>query len=302
MRFPTLQLWSWLLAFCLLSPMDTVAADARSEAQRCGTVVSLSTRPDSSTRYSWMPGPTAALTAADGALAMPRVAVVLLIGGGGTLDLDTTSGCPRHLKGNILVRSAPLFQAAGVATVLVDAPSDWAIPPDGLAGFRIQAQHAADMGQVIADVRARTGATAVWLVGHSRGSLSAANAAARLRGPSAPDGVVLVSPMLQGEPSKRKPWVAQTLADTDLKAFKGALLLLGHAADNCPRSLPAHLDAAVQGAQASHLEVVRMEGGPRSVGRAPSLSACEVHEPHDFVEQEADFAQGVLRFIRGGRF
>jgi hypothetical protein len=34
---------------------------------------------------------------------------------------------------------------------------------------------------------------AVWLVGTSRGSISALNAAARLSGPSAPDGIVLTS-------------------------------------------------------------------------------------------------------------
>ncbi|MES2950981.1 MAG: alpha/beta hydrolase [Pseudomonadota bacterium] len=261
----------------------------------CATVATVHTRSNSATRYSWVPG-----RPVEGASSGGSVAFILLIGGGGTLDLDD-AGCPRRLKGNILVRTAPLLQAAGIATALVDAPSDWS-SGEGLAGFRMQPEHAADLARVIADVRTRSGATAVWVMGHSRGSLSAANAAARLSGAHAPDGVVLVSAMLQGETSKRKPWVSQTIFATELKAFKGALLLVGHAADNCERSLPERLDAAVQGSQAARQQVVRMVGGPRSTGRAPSLSTCEVHEAHDFVDQDAEFAQGVLRFVGGGRF
>jgi pimeloyl-ACP methyl ester carboxylesterase len=260
----------------------------------CGTVVHMeSLHGSGTTRYSWMPG--RATDAGDSAIAL-----ILLIGGGGTLDLDD-AGCPQRLNHNILVRSAPLFQAAGMSTVLVDAPANWSTG-DGLAGFRMQGGHAQDLGQVIADVRIRTGATAVWVVGHSRGTLSAANAAARLSGSSAPDGVVLASAMLWGEVSKRKPWVAQTVLDADLTVYRGAILMVGHAADNCARSPPQRMDAAVQGANASRLQVVRVTGGPRSPGRAADLSSCEVGQAHDFVDQDRVFVDGVVRFVRGGRF
>jgi hypothetical protein len=33
-----------------------------------------------------------------------------------------------------------------------------------------------------------------------------------------------------------------------------------------------------------------------------NLAACEVREPHDFVDQEAEVAAGTIRFIRGGSF
>jgi pimeloyl-ACP methyl ester carboxylesterase len=249
------------------------------------------TRTASVTRYSWLPGATPEPTG---------VAVLLLVGGGGTLDLDS-AGCPQRLKHNILVRTAPLLRAAGVTTALVDAPSDWR-GDDGLAGFRLDAAHAADLGQVVADLRRRSGARAVWLIGHSRGSLSAANAAGRLTGAQAPEGVVLASPMLYGEPSKRRPWVAQTLRDTDVLAYGGALLLVGHAADNCPRSLSEGLEALAQGAGAARVQVARVTGGPQPEGRSPSLAACEVGQAHDFVDQDRIFVEGVLRFIQGGRF
>ena len=284
----------WLVgaSACALAQTDRGA-----DVPACGTVVDLSVRNGAQLRYSWVAGQPLTDSAGKPTAA---VAAILLVGGGGWVDIDQ-AGCPQRLKGNILVRTAPRLRAAGVTTVLVDAPSDWP-GDDGLAGFRIQAPHAADLGRVVADIRARTGARTVWLIGHSRGSLSAANAAARLSGTEAPDGVVLASAMLVGENSKRKPWVAQTVFDTDIKNFRGALLLVGHAADNCVRSVPEQMDAVLAGANAARAQAVRVTGGPRPAGRAPSLSACEVHEPHDFVEQDGLFADGVLRFIQGGRF
>jgi hypothetical protein len=52
-----------------------------------------------------------------------RVALILLIGGGGGIDLDE-KGCPRELSRNVLMRMRPAFHRAGFATALVDAPSD----------------------------------------------------------------------------------------------------------------------------------------------------------------------------------
>lgn len=296
-----MKLRAWALGLCLVSAGAARAANPAADAAiatvtalaHCGAVVSLATHGNSTTRYSWLPGQKLADLATG-------VALVLLVGGPGTLDLDD-KGCPRHLNANILVRSAPLWRAAGLATVLVDAPSDWS-GEDGLAGFRIDAAHAQDLARVMQDVRKRTGAQRVWLIGHSRGSLSAANAAARLRDADAPDGVVLASPMLSGEGARRKPWATQTVQATGIQDFTGALLVLGHAADNCTRSLPSLLDAATQGAKAARVQVARLTGGPRSVGRAASLNACEVHEAHDFVDQDAEFAAGVLRFVLGQRF
>jgi len=284
-----------LVAACLLTAMGTVWMQlaAAQATEPCGTVVRIDTHAGSSTRYSWVPGRVQEGQA-------DSIAVILLVGGGGAVDIDD-AGCPRRLNANILVRTAPLLQAAGVATVLVDAPSDWR-GGDGLAGFRMASEHAKDIGLVIQDVRQRTGASAVWVIGHSRGSLSAANAAAHLAGPNAPDGTVLVSAMLVGEASGRKPWAAQTVFGAGLQTYRGALLVLGQAADNCTRSPAERMDALAPGAQASRLQVARVTGGPRSVGRASSLAGCEVHEAHDFVDQDEVFAQGVLRFMRGGRF
>ena len=151
-------------AFAILFALVACMAAAPA-SERCGEVVVLDTQDRHTLRYTFAP-PT-------GAQASEGVALVLLAGGAGHVDLDA-QGCAQKLKGNSLVRSAPLFNAAGFATAVVDAPSDFQ-GEDGLAGFRTDPRHAKELGQVIADLRARTRGS-VWVVGTSRGAISAANA------------------------------------------------------------------------------------------------------------------------------
>lgn len=257
----------------------------------CGEVVTIETHDRSTTRYAFVPAPKAHAHGGP-------ITLALLAGGPGHVDLDEM-GCPRALKGNSLVRSIPIFGAAGFATALIDAPSDHH-GEDGLGGFRIATGHAQDLGRVIADLRARTQG-AVWLVGTSRGSISAANAAARLAGPSAPDGIVLTSALMSGQSAARKGWVAQSVFDVPLEAIRMPVLVVGHAADACIRS-PANrmgeISARTNGARE---QVVAVTGGPGRPG-PPGIGACEGRSPHGFIGQEAEVSAGIARFVRGGSY
>lgn len=207
-------------ALLLLVAPACLAQSASAPPDRCGEVVAIEAHDGSTVRYAFAPPPR-------GSTPGGPLTLVLLPGGSGHVDLDER-GCPRALKGNSLVRSIPLFAAAGFATTLVDAPSDHQ-GEDGLGGFRIATRHAEDLGKVIADLRARTHG-AVWLVGTSRGTISAVNAAARLSGPSAPDGLVLTSALMSGGTAK-KGWVAQTVFDLPLETIRLPLLVVGQEAE-----------------------------------------------------------------------
>jgi hypothetical protein len=270
----------------LLAVLVAAVPAAGASAAGCGEVVQVATH-GTTTRY--------ALTARPGAPA----ALMLLVGGGGILELDN-AGCPRALSHNVLIRMMPFFQEAGLVTALVDAPSD-VHGEDGLAGFRLASQHAEDLGKIIADLRARTGAP-VWMLGHSRGTISAANAAARLKGTAAPDGVVLLSAMMVGDASKKRPFVAQTVFDAPLDAITIPILAIGHEADSCVRSPARRLGSLVARTRSVRPESAVVAGGPVAPGRAPSVGDCGVGDPHDFVAQEAELAAGILRFVGGGTF
>jgi len=226
---------------------------------------------------------------------------VLLVGGGGDLDLDDR-GCPRALKGNSLVRSLPHFHAEGFVTALVDVPSDHR-GGDGLGGFRTSPDHAADLGLVVSDVRRRTSGS-VWVVGTSRGTISAANVASRFTSLATPDGVVLTSAVTSGSRSARsKPWVSQTVFDLKLDAIRSPVLVIGHAADQCARTPPDLMRDITARTRGSRQQVVLVKGGPGlPAGTQAGLDVCEGRTPHGFVEQEAEVVAGIARFIRGGSY
>jgi hypothetical protein len=273
---------------CLLAGL--LLAGGAAQAGRCGEVITVPTHGDTRTIYAYVPAASSA---------GPGTALVLLAGGGGHLQLDA-QGCPRALMGNSLVRSLPLFHAAGFATALVDAPSDHT-GADGLGGFRSVSDHAQDLGRVISDLRARSGAAAIWLVGTSRGAISAVNAASRLSGPSAPDGLVLTSPVTSGNPRGQKPWVAQTVFDLPLESIRTPVLVIGHAQDKCLRSPASENERIMARTAGAREQLVLVDGGPGRSG-ASAVDACEGRSPHGFVEQEGEVAAGIVRFIGGARY
>jgi len=280
-----------LLLGALLLLCATAVRSQGGDGGACGEVVTIQTHDGTTTRYALAyPRPA---PAEEG-----RVALVLLVGGAGHLNLDDR-GCPRALRGNSLVRSLPLFHGAGFVTALVDAPSDYA-GADGLAGFRIAAEHAEDLGKLIADVRRRTQA-AVWLVGTSRGSISAVNAAARLSGHSAPDGLVLTSALMSGFSGGRKPWVAQTVFDLPLEQIRVPVLVIGHVEDKCVRSPADRMQEIAARTAGVREQVVAVTGGPGWPGRA-GIEACVGRAPHGYVDQEAEVAAGIARFVKGGAY
>lgn len=282
-------LWTWLFHVATIG-IGVAQMDRAPLGGGCGEVVTIGTHDRTTTRYA----------VAQGAAAQEaKIALVLLIGGGGNINLDDR-GCPRALSRNVLMRMMAHFHRSGFVSALVDAPSD-AAGGDGLAEFRIAPQHAEDLAKVIADLRART-KSSVWLVGHSRGTISAVNAAARLSGPSAPDGIVALSAMMSGDARARKLLARQSVFDLPLEAVKVPVLVIGHAADNCERSPAGLMESLIERTQGAREQIATVTGGPIKPGRPPNLSACEVREPHDFIEQETEVAAGIERFIRGGSY
>ncbi len=95
--------------------------------------------------------------------AQPVAAVVLFPGGPGSIRLRSEGGEIKFGQGNFLVRSRGLFSDRGLATVVMDAPSDQSGGMDD--AFRLGDKHAADIAAVVADVKKRFPNIPVYLVG-----------------------------------------------------------------------------------------------------------------------------------------
>lgn len=275
----------------LAAALGAAPAPGATSAERCAEVFEVATHGGSTTRYAFA-------SAERGDSPGATISLLLLPGGSGHLALDD-SGCPHKLTANSLVRSLAAFAAEGFATALLDAPSDFQ-GEDGLGSFRTSAEHADDLGKVIASQRQRSGGK-VWIVGTSRGSLSAANAAARLRGLAAPDGVVLTSLLMSGQTPARKAWAAQTVFDLPLESIDQPLLLVGHVDDRCVRSPPGLMAQVAARTRSVRWQIVEVAGGSGDAGQV-GLAACTGNSAHGFSGQDKEIATGITRFIRGGEY
>jgi len=157
----------------------------------------------------------------------PLGSVVLIAGGHGNLEIGP-DGRLGWGTGNHLVRTRGLYADAGFVTTVPDIAPEFKRPGGAEEGYRSSAGHAQDLGGLIAHLRAET--PAVWLIGTSRGAISVANAAARLTGPSLPDGIVISSGVLMSHRVQSSS--AQTMV-RGLDRIAVPTLLIAHDLDQC---------------------------------------------------------------------
>jgi hypothetical protein len=212
----------------------------------------------------------------------PRAAVVLLAGGHGGLQLGA-DGSIGWGKRNFLVRSRALFAGQGLLAAVVDTPSDRRHAPF-LDGFRERAEHAVDLGAVVAWLRGEAKAP-VWLVGTSRGTVSAAFAAVSLAGaPAGPDGLVLTSSILDDPHGVAVP-------DLDLGRLRIPVLLVHHRDDQCRACPPAFLSHVERKLGANRHETRWISGGTSAGDR------CEALAHHGFNGNEAEVVGAIAAFV-----
>lgn len=206
-----------------------------------------------------------------------RVAAVLFTGGGGTVGL-LERGVP-HPGANFLVRTRSLFVAHGIATAVIDAPSDSKQMSDR---FRSSERHVHDVAAVVADLQARLPGAKVFLVGTSRGTVSAAHAGANLG--KAVAGVVLTSSVFT---SSRGGGVG--LAGFDYRSIAAPLLFVHHDGDLCPVT-----PYAVAAELAARYPLITAHGGD-----APKSEECDPYAPHGYFGIEAPTVDAIARWMLG---
>ena len=210
----------------------------------------------------------------------PVAGVILFAGGNGALGLGAGG---IRLGGNFLVRTRDRF-AQGLLVAVLDAPSDHA---SSLVRFRATVEHATDVRAVIAALRA-IAPVPVWVVGTSMGTVSAANAAARLKD-GGPDGLVLTSTVTRGSRE-----MVESVGDVRLKDITVPTLLVHHRDDTCQASRYADAPGLVREfPRAPRRELVTFEGG------APAESGpCEARSPHGYLGLEPDVVKAIVDWIK----
>jgi hypothetical protein len=206
-----------------------------------------------------------------------RAVAVLFAGGPGKVDLERETARTTFDRGNFLVRSRQLFARSGAAAAVVDAPSD---QPQGMDDpFRLGAEHAEDVAKVVADLKTRFPGLPVFLVGTSRGTLSAASAGRRAG--KAVDGVVLTATLFLA--TQKRPG----LSGFDFSSIPSPLLFVHHVDDGCPYT--PHSSAR---RLSERYPLVSVSGGPPSQSQP-----CEAQSPHGFLGREAETVGAIVKWM-----
>ena len=205
-----------------------------------------------------------------------HLAAILFTGGAGELGL-LTRGIPSP-GANFLVRSRQLFVDQGIATAVIDAPSDQRTMNDSL---RMGGRHQDDVAAVLRDLQLRLPKVRVFLVGTSRGTVSAAYVGAALG--SEPSGVVLSSSLFIASRE------GAGLSGFDFSRIAAPLLFVHHAEDSC-RFTP-YAAAARLG---EHYPLITVRGGT-----SPRSGPCEPFNAHGYFGREAETVKAIAGWMAG---
>ena len=195
---------------------------------------------------------------------------ILFSGSGGLIQLRSENGQPKFKQGNFLVRSRAEFVKRGVVAAILDAPSDqqagWGMTDE----FRLGEMHFVDVSAVTGDLAKRFPATPLFLIGTSRGTISAAATGARLGEGVA--GVVLTSTLFRPASRKSKE-PGPGLSRFDFATIKAPILFVHHASDQC--ELTPYSDAA---RLSNKYPLISVSGGA-----PPRSGPCDPFSAHGYL-------------------
>jgi hypothetical protein len=208
---------------------------------------------------------------------------ILFPGSGGWIQLRNEDGKTRFNPGNFLVRSRAEFVKRGVAAAIIDAPSDrqsgWGMTDE----FRLGSDHYTDIAAVVNDLKRRFPGVPIFLIGTSRGTISAAALGARFGQEVA--GVVLTASMFR-QAGRRSREPGPGLSKFDFAAIKTPVLFVHHVSDQC--EVTPYGDAA---RLAEKYPLISVFGGA-----AAQSGPCEAFSQHGFLGKESDTVEQIVNW------
>ena len=184
----------------------------------------------------------------------PKAAVVLIPGGRGYLDLDSDGDIYKQKK-SFLVVNREGFLDKGLMVAVFN-------PPEGIEDlqrvYRMSEKHGQDIQAVVEYLKKKANVP-VWLIGHSRGTFSAANGAIRLG--NLVSGLVLTSTITK---SREKYEIYKThpnaVLNMDLASIKVPTLVLANKPDSCASSPASNAEKVMKALTFSSAAAVKVYG------------------------------------------
>ena len=224
-------------------------------------------RPGVTVPVFWMPRENASAT------------VVLLPGGAGGLG-QLVGGKPSSM--NFLVRSRDEFAAQGFNVAIVGRPSD---REDLDTGYRAGAEHVSDLRTVVDALKQRA-SLPFWLIGTSRGTVSATAAAIGF-GNERLAGIVLTSSVTNMKHAGAVP-------SQKLDAIHIPVLVMHHERDACRACRPHETAWIMRGLSNAPVKKLLLV----SDGANPSGDPCEPLHWHGYIGMEKQAVELIAGWIR----
>ncbi|HEX7635755.1 MAG TPA: alpha/beta fold hydrolase [Noviherbaspirillum sp.] len=203
-----------------------------------------------------------------------KVGAILFAGSNGVLDL-AGKGIPQP-GSNFLIRSRNLFSEHGVATASFDPSADSGPLSDNV---RMSALHAEEVELVMTDFKKRYGLDEIYLVGTSRGTISAAHLGAYFK--DRISGVVLTSTVFS---SNR---VGPGLAGFNFDRIQAPLLFVHHRRDACKVTPPSGAES-----MSGRFTVAFVDGGAGKEG-----GGCGPFSAHGYLGREKETVDTISNWI-----
>jgi hypothetical protein len=209
----------------------------------------------------------------------PAAVAILFPGGAGSIRLRNEGGSIKFGEGNFLVRARQEFVKRGIASVVVDSPSD---QPRGMDDdFRLSEKHSGDVARLMQEVKQRFPSLPVFLDGTSRGTISAAASGSRLGNELA--GVVLTSSLFLA--ARDGPG----LSKFDYSTLKPSVLLVHHAEDAC-RVTPYREARTL--ADNRRYPLITVHGGS-----PPTSGPCDPFSAHGYLGKERETVDAIVKWM-----
>ena len=230
------------------------------------------------------PGVTQSFLVIDTGSVKPQAIALLYTGGGGRVGLRQEDGEVKYRSHNFLVRAAADFARNGLLPVVMDAPSDQNELTDE---YRRDSAQSDDARAVLGELKRRFPGLPAFLVGTSRGTISAAFLGRELGDELA--GVVLTSSMFGSSNPRRQ---APNLRGFDYGAIRSRLLFVHHREDGCEHTpYTSALRLAVR------YPLISVSGG-----KAAESGPCEPYAAHGYFGREAETAAAIAAWMLGRAF
>lgn len=196
-------------------------------------------------------------------------------GGFGRVEEGVATG------GNFLVRSSPFFLANGFNVAIFGRPNDMEL------GWmeRTEPAHMEDVSKVLDFVKQKS-SLPVWIVGTSRGTVSAAAMAIHVQDPVI-SGLVLTSSVVRYATPGAVP-------RQNLQSIKLPVLIYHHAKDGCKHCQASEAPSILNGLTRTPIKKLMVVDG----GANPTGDVCAGRHWHGFIGMEREAVDQIVSWIK----